>query len=431
MLIITLYKRIQMRDLLETLLEEAFIVISEARKGTPRQYQFPQAPNMIKVAIGMRRSGKSYFLYQTINGFLDQGVAKEQILLVNFEDHRLLPMDVKAMGRLLDAFYSLYPENHNRLCYLFLDEVQNVKDWHLAVRRYFERKKAQLYLTGSSAKLLSKEINTALRGRSLSLEIWPYSFREYLGAHQIKIDSGRPFGQQTFDILYQHLLNYFSRGGFPAVQHMPINAWRETLQGYIDTVILRDIIERYHVTNVALLKYLTTTLLKNAATVFSVNKFYNDIKSQGYKVSKDTIHTYLDYLEDAFLIFTVPIYSESERIKQNKPKKIYAIDNGLINAVSISLNNNHGRLLENLIYLDFRRQNKSIYFYHTQDGYEIDFVTVDKTGYRELIQVTWDTLEAKTLEREKRALREAQNELGIKGRIITAREYLREICTSY
>ncbi len=120
------------------------------------------------------------------------------------------------------------------------------------------------------------------------------SFREYLGAHQVKIDSSRPFRQRTFDILCQYLLNYFSRGGFPAVQHMPINEWRETLQGYIDTVILRDIIERYHVTNVALLKYLTTTLLKNTATVFSVNKFYNDIKSQGYKVSKDTIHTYLD-----------------------------------------------------------------------------------------------------------------------------------------
>ena len=415
-----------MRDLLETLLEEAFVIVTKAQNCTNRQYKFPEAENMIKVAIGMRRSGKTYFLYQQINELLNQGVDKKQILLVNFEDDRLLPMDAKEMGKLLDAFYGLYPENHNRQCYLFLDEVQNVTDWHLVVRRYFDSKNVKLYLTGSSAKLLSKEINTSLRGRSLALEILPYSFQEYLIAHKIT-RPGKPFGQASLDVMQQQLLNYFSVGGFPAVQSMLKNEWRETLQGYVDTVILRDIVERHNVTNISLLKYLIICLLKNAATTFSVNKFYNDIKSQGYKVGKDTIHNYLDYIQDAFLVFTVSHYSESERVKHNQPKKVYAIDNGLVNAISISFSNNYGKLLENLVYLDLRRQKKEIYFYNTSDGYEIDFVTVDQDNNRELIQVSWDMSDTKTIEREKRALLQAEKELGIKGRIITARDYLKNL----
>lgn len=407
------------------MIEESFDTLANAKNSVPREYDFPEADNIIKVAIGMRRAGKSYFLYQTINKLLSAGVDKSQILLINFEDDRLLPMTAKEMGSLLDAFYTLYPENHDRCCHLFLDEVQNVPDWHLVVRRYFDSKNVQIYITGSSAKLLSKEINTTLRGRSLATEIYPYSFSEYLKAHDIA-PATKPLGQKSFDKMRQHLLAYFTTGGFPAVQNMPKNEWRDTLQGYVDTVILRDIIERHNVTNTVLLKYLTTTLIKNAASPFSINKFYNDIKSQGYKVSKDTLHTYLDYIEDTFLISTVPFYSESERVKTNIPKKIYAIDNGLVKAGSLDTNDIYNKFLENQIYLDLRRQGKNVYFYKTKSDYEVDFVAVAKNGERELIQVTWNMDDHKTAEREQRALSEAQNELGIKGRIITMKDYLRE-----
>jgi len=415
-----------MIEILETLLEEAFDTVSEAKSSVVRQFAFPESEDIIKVAIGMRRSGKTYFLYQKINELLSAGNPKQQILMINFEDDRLLPMTSKEMGALLDAFYTLYPKNHEKCCYLFLDEVQNIPDWHLVVRRYFDSKNVQIYLTGSSAKLLSTEIATSLRGRSLSIEVWPYSFDEYLVAHDIK-PAQKPFGQKSFDIMRNHLLNYFSVGGFPAVQHMPKNEWRDTLQGYVDTVILRDIVERHKVSNILLLKYLTTTLLKNAATSFSVNKFYNDIKSQGYKISKDTIYTYLSYIEDAFLAFTIPFYSESERTKQNIPKKIYAVDNGLVNANSLGINDLHNKFLENQIYLDLRRQGKDIYFYNTAEGYEVDFVTVAKDGSRELIQVTMDMSDPKTAEREQRALIQAEKELGIKGKIITFKDYLKSI----
>jgi uncharacterized protein len=411
--------------LIETLLEETAVIVHQAREGVPRQLHFPQSDQMIKVAIGMRRSGKSYFLYQTINALLTQGVHASQILLVNFEDERLLPMSAKEMGELLDSFYSLYPENHNRRCYLFLDEVQNIPDWHQVVRRYYDTKNAQLFLTGSSAKLLSKEIATSLRGRSLAIEVWPYSFNEYLMAHQLDAPI-KPFGQKAFDIMQAHLLSYFATGGFPAVQNMPKNEWRETLQTYVDTVILRDIVERHKVSNITLLKYLINSLLSNAAAPFSVNKFYNDIKSQGYKVAKDTIHSYMDYIEDAYLAFTVPLYSESTRAKQNSPKKVYAVDSGLIYATSMKIKDIYGKLLENLVYLDLRREGRDIYFYTTSGGYEVDFVTVDKSGEREIIQVAWDVKNPVTLEREQRALQQAEQELGIPGRLISLRDYLRQ-----
>jgi len=413
-----------MRDLLETLIAENWANIESARKGCARQYTFPHADNMIKTAIGMRRAGKTFFLYQTIDDLLDKGIPPERILFINFEDDRLLPMDVKTMGQLLDTFYTIYPDNHDHICYFFLDEVQNIPDWHLVVRRYFDSKKVQLYITGSSAKLLSTDIHTRLRGRSLSLEIWPYSFSEYLSTLNI-IHNTKIIGQATVDKLQQHLLHYFSVGGFPAVQSMAQHEWRETLQGYVDTVILKDIIERHKVENTVVLKYLATTLLKNAACAFSVNKFYNDCKSQGYKIGKDTIHTYINYIQDAFLAFSVPIYSDSDRAAHSKPKKIYAVDVGLINALSLDSNRIYGKLFENLIYLDLRRQHKKIYFYHTQDGYEVDFLTIDLEGKRELLQICWDISDEATVQREERSLAQAKKELGIKGKIITPREYFR------
>ncbi len=207
---------------------------------------------------------------------------------------------------------------------------------------------------------------------------------------------------------------------------MPDNEWRETLQGYVDTVILRDIVERYNIGNITLLKYLITTQLKNAAAPFSINKFFNDAKSQGYKASKETIYSYIDYVEDAFLVTPIPLYSESARVTSTVSKKIYAVDNGLINAMSFGTNDILNKFLENQVYLDLRRQGKAIYFYRTSDGYEVDFVAVDKSGARELIQVTVNMEDPETEKRERRALSCAEKELGIKGRIVTLKDYLRQ-----
>ncbi|NBX85357.1 MAG: ATP-binding protein [Gammaproteobacteria bacterium] len=413
-----------MYPFIETLVEETFDIIERSQKNIPREFKFPEADNMIKVAIGMRRSGKSCFLYQTIQALLKNGVSYEQILLINFEDERLLPMNAKEMGELLDSFYTLYPQNHHRRCYFFLDEVHTVDNWQQVIRRVHDKKNIQLYLTGSSSKLLSSEIATSLRGRAISIEVWPYNFQEYIVAHELKIPP-LPFGQKAFDHMNNHLLTFFNTGGFPGIQSMFPHDRRETLQSYIDTVVLRDVVERHHVEKISLLKYLINSLICNAASLFSVHKFYNDIRSQGFKVSKDTIYSYIQYIEEAYLIFTVSQFSESVRLRQNAPKKIYVIDNGLIHAVSLKTNALYEKLLENQVYLDCRREGKKVYYYTTSDGYEIDFVTEDKEGNKELLQVVWDVSDEHTLLRGQRALNQACKELKLPGRIISLNDYLK------
>jgi hypothetical protein len=413
-----------MESMVQTLQEEFHTFLAATEQSTPRTYAFPQAENLIKVAVGMRRSGKTYFLFQTIRKLLAEGMPLERILYLNFEDDRILPMGHKEMGRLIDSWYTLYPDHHGEECHLFFDEVQNVEGWPLVLRRILDTKKSNLYVTGSSAKLLSKEIATSLRGRSLAIEIFPYAYREHLTTHGREPPS-KPFGQKSLDYHRSYLLEYFRLGGFPGVQSLSKNERLEALQGYVETVIFRDIVERHNITNIVLMKYFISSLLKNVASPFSINKFYNDSKSQGHKVGKDTLYAYLDYLEDAFLIFTVPIFTESIRHRHTAPKKIYAVDNGLLLANTFNLSDNLGKLLENQVYLDLRRQGKTIFYYHTADGYEIDFITRDAKGAYEMIQVVWDMSDPETLRREERALRQAESELGFPGRILDYKEYLR------
>ncbi len=158
------------RLMLQLLWSEFYKKLDHLENMVMRNAVFPQAPNKIKVAIGMRRVGKKYFLYQHIRKLMSEGVDKRSILFLNFEDDRLMSMDYQRLARLIEEFYALYPENHERKCYLFLDEIQNVPDWPMVIRRFHDTRNVEIFLTGSSAKLLSKEIATNLRGRSLAFE---------------------------------------------------------------------------------------------------------------------------------------------------------------------------------------------------------------------------------------------------------------------
>jgi hypothetical protein len=414
-----------MEKVLSQLLEELRGTLSNTKDSVVRDLAFPDVDQMINVAIGVRRSGKTYLIYQKMKELIASGVSIEQILFVNFEDDRLLPMNGKKLAKLLETFYTMYPQNHDLKCYLFLDEIQNIDEWPLVVRRFYDSKKVRIFLTGSSAKLLSKEIATSLRGRSISTEVFPYSFSEFARAQKIEKPK-TPWGKKITDQFYQHIKNYFSIGGFPAVQHLHENERRTILQGYVNTVIFRDIVERYKITNTALIKYLIKTLINNVASPFAIHKFYNDIKSQGYKVGKDTLYQYMGYIEDAYLAFSVPLFSESVRKVQMNPQKIYIVDNGLIRANRLEISSQLGSLFENQIYLDLRRKGKKVSYYLTQDGYEIDFVVEGLDGSLELIQAVWDISDQKTLDRENRALLAAEKELGLKGKIITPEKYILE-----
>ena len=250
-----------MQALLQTLLAEYPKNLARLANSVPRQSHFPSIASKIKVAIGMRRVGKTYFILQTMQQLLAQGISSSQILYLNFEDDRLLPCDQKKLSQLLEAFYQLYPQNHQQPCYFFLDEIQNVMDWSLVIRRFFDSKNVDIYITGSSAKLLSKDIATELRGRSIAIEIWPYSLAEYLQAHQVTF-SRTLFSQEVQDLLMHHLKSYLIKGGFPEITHLDDIYRRQILQDYVELVILRDIIERYGIKNIILLKFLLKTLTK-------------------------------------------------------------------------------------------------------------------------------------------------------------------------
>jgi predicted AAA+ superfamily ATPase len=411
-----------MRFLLETLIQEFQDKIQFFTGGIPRITKFTEISDKIRVVIGMRRTGKTYFLLQIIHNLL-KSVSSRRILYLNFEDDRLFPMAGEQFATLIDEFYSLYPENHDEICYLFFDEIQNIEGWERVIRRYFDTKKVRIYLTGPSAKLLSKEIATSLRGRSIATEMWPFSFTEFLEAQTIN-PSLNIRGKKDLDQFKKHLTSYLEQGGFPETMAMTSADRIRILQDYVSVVIFRDIVERHKITNISLIRYMIKVLVKNIGCGFSVNKLFNDLKSQGFAVSKTTIYDYLEYVEDAYLTFTVSLYAESVRKTQTNLRKLYAIDTGLVSAYSMSLSKNLGHYFENLIYLDLKRAGHEIYYYLTKARREVDFFTRDAQGLSHLYQVSWDIDDPQTLKRELTALHEAEDELGIQGELITPDIYL-------
>lgn len=409
--------------LVPTLMEE-----NQARLARPlvRRAIAMNAPGeRVRVAIGMRRTGKTCLLVQAMQDLVAQGVPETSLLFLNFEDDRLQPLDLEGAAQIIDDFYSWAPENHDRMTHVCLDEVHALPGWSRLVRRLQDTRRVRLYLTGSSAKLLSREIATELRGRSFATEVWPYSFAEWLQADPAEGGSlaKGPHGRRALDQVRPKLLAYLEAGGFPEVRGLDAPLRLRLLQDYVDVVVFRDVVERHGITNLPLARYLTRTLLRNAGRSLSLNKLYNDLQSQGRRVSKDALYEYVTFFEDAFLCFAVPLHDASERRSATAPKKVYAVDPGLVAAFRMGTED-LGQRFENLIYLDLRRKGCEVAYYLTRSRKEVDFVARHPDGREELIQACWDARDPATLAREKEALTEAQAELGLEGRLLTPETYL-------
>jgi predicted AAA+ superfamily ATPase len=220
---------------------------------------------------------------------------------------------------------------------------------------------------------------------------------------------------------------YFEIGGFPEVQHFSDEIRQLTLQSYLDSVILKDVVERHNVTNVTALRYLINSLINATGQRFSLNKFYNTLKSLGIKCSKDNLYDFVEYLAEAYLLFRLPLLTDSERVRQVNPDKIYIIDLGLIKSVARNSDKNHGACLENLVYLHLRRLRYDLAYINTSSGYEVDFHVSKRGSSRKmLVQVCYNPGDEVTLERELRAVGQAGESLGIKEKYIVTWDSERE-----
>ncbi|MBI3923354.1 MAG: ATP-binding protein [Armatimonadetes bacterium] len=380
--------------------------------GIYREVHLPVIQRKANVITGMRRSGKTFVLFQEMRRLMAAGIPKTRMLHINFEDERLLGMETRHLRLIPETFYRLFPQSRRGTSYFFFDEMQNIPGWEQFVRRLLDSEDVRIYLTGSSSKLLSSDLATSMRGRSIETHLLPFSFREVLRCEGVEAPTNLDLvGKDLRSRLENLCERYLLIGGFPEVQPLSDFDRRQVLQGYVNVVIFRDVIERYGVTNVALLRRLIQQLLSNPAGMFTVHKFYCDTKSQGLRCSKNTVFDYLDYLQDCFMVHPVELWAESERRRQTNPWKMYPADTGLSEVYRFHHKEPSGQLLETAVLVELLRRQCAVHYVRTSGGYEVDFLVEDPCGGSHLIQVCAELSSKQTALREERSLRQAMNEL--------------------
>jgi predicted AAA+ superfamily ATPase len=398
-----------MRATLERLIDE--FQERELPRPVPRDIPMPRLRGKATALVGMRRSGKTWTCFQRMQELAREGVPRERLLYVNFEDDRLLPFAAHDFQALLDAYFARQPGLKGELCYLFLDEAQRVEGWDSFVRRVLDTENMEVYVTGSSSRLLGTEIATALRGRSLTVEVFPLSFRESLRFTDPGFDPPERPGARARALLENRVERHLRVGGFPEVQGLDDDLRRQVLRSYLDVALLRDVVERHRVTNVGALRALVRQATTSPATRLSVNRLYQGLRSQGMVVSKAHLYEYLAHLCDAYLLFLVPVRSRSEAVRRVNPAKAYVVDAGLLDVESLVMTSDRGALLETLVFLHLRRAGLNPAYHVTRGGGEVDFVVDRRGGEPLLVQSCWTLADERTREREVGAIRDAMREL--------------------
>lgn len=376
---------------------------------TRRDVWLPTVKCKATAVIGMRRAGKTSLLWQILADRFAAGTPREGLLYFSFEDERLADMRVEDLDLLVELFYQLNPSWRDaRRATFFLDEIQLIPGWELFARRLLDSENIELFLSGSSARLLSREVATSMRGRAMEAVVAPFSFREVLrhaGNEPQKMADRLTKAERSQ--LDKDLLDYLSQGGFPEAQGLDIRNRLELLRTYVDVVLLRDVVERHNLSQPQVLHWMVRQLLGNAAGSFSINKFHADLKSRGVAVGKDTLHSYLAHLEDAFLLTNLDVATDSERRKQVNPRKVYPVDTGLMALFDRSGKANVGHALETVVLHELLRCCAQVNYVRTPGGFEVDFYARGLDGNEALIQVCADLDSPDTLTREVRALQDA------------------------
>jgi len=380
----------------------------------PRDDPLPcDIPKIISL-IGPRRSGKTFRLYQLVSELLKTH-PKERIVYLNFEDERL-DLTTPDLDIIIQAYRELYPEQDLSLCIFFFDEIQNVPGWEQFVRRIYDTLSQHIFLTGSNAKMLSSEIATALRGRSISYTVLPLSFREYLRFQNVTYDKYLPEIQAK---IYSLLEEYMETGGFPELVFLQDREIKnKILQEYYQVMLFRDMIEHYDIKNIVALKYFLKRLFASSTKEFSVNRIFNDLKSANIKIGKNSLYAYLDYAESIFLVSSMPKYTAKLPVREFGERKIFVIDTGLLNALIYRFTDDKGKAVEQIVFWELQRRVEQVFF--MKNGFECDFITLSRDGEKSALQVCLDLSGSHTRKREIKGLTAACKKLGLaRGTIVS------------
>lgn len=372
------------RELLRIIIQEGKEIIREAELH-PRPFEYE--PNARYVMVGVRQAGKSYTLYQIAKALIEEGYELDQFVYLDFDDERLIGMKSDEFDFILQAYNS----SSIKTPVFFFDEIQNVEGWEHFARRLANRK-FKVYISGSNAKMLSREIQTTLGGRYLEERIFPYSFNEYLNTKGIELKKDWEYGAQRHDVK-RYFDDYCKWGGFPEL--LLFKNKRKWLNGLYEKILLNDIILRNNVKNEMAIRLTFRRLAESVMTPISYTRISNLIKATGYKISVSTVSDYIKYGKEACFIFSLENYA-AKFSERETVKKHYFVDNGLLN---VFMSHGNSPLLENIIAIDlYRKYNNKVYYYH--NDFEVDFFLPDQ---KLAIQVAYSILTGEninTLERE-------------------------------
>lgn len=388
--------------------------LSENFDVKPRNIQPPIDTKKIITLIGVRRCGKTSIFYHMINQLIEK-IEKTKILFLNFEDERF-ELNSDELDLILQAYMELYPSYKLSECYFFFDEIQNIPNWEKFIRRMYDTISKNIFITGSNSKLLSSEIATSLRGRTLNFEIFPLSFKEYLSFKDIKVDF---YSSKSLAFIKNAQESFLKNGSFPETLFLEEIYANKTLQEYFNVLLYKDLAERYNITNTVALKFFLKRIISSSTKQISINKIFNELKSSGIKIGKNTLYEFLEYVQNIYLALTLQKYDNSLINKELGEKKIYSIDIGLNNATEFRFSDDIGKSLENAVFLELKRKEFDIYYYRTSKS-ECDFLVFDKNTISDIIQVTFDMSDENTKKREIKGLIEACKNFDLKsGTIIT------------
>jgi hypothetical protein len=344
-------------------------------KVISRDLAVPMDSDFIISLIGPRRAGKTYYLFQIFKE-LDNPV------YLNFEDSRLRDITYKEIRDVIRVYAELHGKEPKTL---LLDEVQVIEGWSIAARELHDLKKYRIFITGSSSKMLSAEIATQLRGRTLSYLLLPFSFKEFL---RIRGMDAKNATKDKEAMIKNALLEYMEFGGFPEV--VLGTEKQKILKEYSDLILFKDFIERHEIRNIPLARYIHESILQNFSKEVSSNAIFNKAKAAGISISNNTVYDYLEKLNDTVMFFFLDRYSKKVHERASWPKKVYLADTGLSKAIRFS--EDKGKLMENVVALELMRKkdydpNLEIYYIKNENG-EVDFVLKSGASISALMQVS-------------------------------------------